>query len=81
MAEVKPGLGREYGMLIDGKDVFAAEKFEDRSPADTDVVLGVFQKGNEKDAHAAVAAAQKAFPRGATRPGRNGCACCAKPPT
>ena len=62
LATHKANLGREYGMLIDGKDVFAAEKFEDRSPANTDVVLGVFQKGTEADAHAALAAARKAFP-------------------
>ena len=62
LAEVKPGLGREYGMFIDGKDVFAAAKIEDRPPADTDVVLGVFQKGSTKEADAAVAAAKKAFP-------------------
>lgn len=62
LANYKANLGQEYGMLIDGKDVFTAEKFEDRSPANTDVVLGVFQKGAEADAHAALAAARKAFP-------------------
>jgi len=56
------GLGKEHGMIIDGKDVFAAEKFEDRSPANTDVVLGVFQKGTVEDANKALAAARKAFP-------------------
>ena len=62
LAEHKAHLGREYGMLINGKDVFAAEKFENRSPANSDSVLGVFQKGSEADAHAALAAARKAFP-------------------
>lgn len=62
LAKVKANLGKEYGMMIDGRDVFAAEKFEDRSPANTDVVLGLFQKGTEKDAQAALAAARKAFP-------------------
>ena len=45
LAKVKAGLGKEYAMIIDGKDVFAEEKFEDRSPANTDLVLGTFQKG------------------------------------
>jgi 1-pyrroline-5-carboxylate dehydrogenase len=45
LVKVKAGLGKEYGLIIGGKERFAAEKFEDRNPADTDVVLGVFQKG------------------------------------
>ncbi|OGO27983.1 MAG: 1-pyrroline-5-carboxylate dehydrogenase [Chloroflexi bacterium RBG_16_54_18] len=62
LAKVKANLGQEYGMLIDGMDRFAAEKFEDRSPINTDVVLGVFQKGTEQDARDALAAARRAFP-------------------
>ena len=30
VATLKANLGKEYGMIIDGKDVFADEKFEDR---------------------------------------------------
>jgi 1-pyrroline-5-carboxylate dehydrogenase len=52
----------EYAMLIDGKDVFADEKFEDRSPINTDWTLAVMQKGNETHARAAMQAARKAFP-------------------
>lgn len=48
LTEVCPRLGREYGMLIDGREVLAAAKFEVRSPADTQVVLGVFQKGEQR---------------------------------
>lgn len=62
LAKLKAGLGKEYGMIIDGKDRFSKEKFEDRSPVDTGVVLGVFQKGNEQDAHDALSAARKAAP-------------------
>ena len=62
LVKLKAGLGREYGMIIGGKDRFSPEKFEDRSPVNTDVVLGVFQKGNEQDAHDALAAARKAAP-------------------
>ncbi len=62
LARVKANLGQEHGMLIDGKDHFSAEKFEDRSPADTDVVLGIFQKGTAEDARLALAAARRAFP-------------------
>lgn len=62
LTKIKRGLGKEYGMIIDGKDRFANEKFEDRSPADTDMVLGVFQKGSARDAEDALVAARKAFP-------------------
>lgn len=59
---VKAKLGQEYGMIINNQDCFVAEKFEDLSPANTNVVLGLFQKGSEKDAQAALSAARKAFP-------------------
>jgi 1-pyrroline-5-carboxylate dehydrogenase len=62
LEKLKGQLGKENGMIINNQDVFAAEKFEDRSPANTDVVLGLFQKGTESDAQAALAAARKAFP-------------------
>ncbi len=63
LAKVKAGLGQEHGMMIGGKDVFTEEKIEDRSPADTDVVLGIFQKGEAQHAVDALAAARKAFPK------------------
>ena len=59
---LKKNLGKEYGMIIDGKDVFAAEKFDVRSPVNTNWVLGVMQKGNASHAQMAIAAARKAFP-------------------
>jgi 1-pyrroline-5-carboxylate dehydrogenase len=62
LGEVKSHLGEEHGMIINGKDCFAKEKFEDRNPANTDMVLGIFQKGGVDDAREAVKAAQKAFP-------------------
>jgi 1-pyrroline-5-carboxylate dehydrogenase len=62
LAKVKSNLGKEYGMIIDGKDRFSADKFEDRSPVNTDLVLGVFQKGTAQDADDALAAARKASP-------------------
>jgi 1-pyrroline-5-carboxylate dehydrogenase len=62
LAKVKAGLGAEYGMIINGQDVLAAEKFEDHNPANTDQVLAVMQKGGKKEAEAAIQAARKAFP-------------------
>jgi 1-pyrroline-5-carboxylate dehydrogenase len=62
LAQVKANFGQEHGMMIDGKERFAQEKFEDRSPINTDWVLGVFQKGTPQDAADAIAAAKRAFP-------------------
>ncbi len=62
LAQLKAGLGKDYGMLIGGKDRFTSEKIEDRSPANTDMMLGLFQKGGAQDAVDALAAARKAFP-------------------
>lgn len=59
--KVKDNLGREYGMIINGKEYTTSEKFEDCSPINSDWVLGVFQKGDEKAAQAALAAARAAF--------------------
>ena len=79
LAKVRASLGKEYAMIINNKDVFADEKFADLSPVNTDWELAVMQKGNEKHAQQALEAARKAFPGGATHPGRNASACCARP--
>ncbi len=62
LANLKDNLGKEHAMIIDGKEHYAKDKFEDRNPADTGQVLGVFQKGSTTDAQAAIDAARKAFP-------------------
>lgn len=61
LAAMRPLLGREHGMIIDGKEHFSAEKFENRSPADTNLLLGTFQKGTAADANLALEAAHRAF--------------------
>jgi hypothetical protein len=71
LADTLANLGKEYAMIIDGKEKFAADKVEDRSPADTTRVLGLFQKGTEKDAMAAMEAARKAFPAWSRMPWQN----------
>jgi 1-pyrroline-5-carboxylate dehydrogenase len=62
VTKLKANLGKEYGMIINGKDVFADNKYEDHSPVNTDWVLAVIQKGNATQANLAVEAARKAFP-------------------
>ena len=48
--KLKKNMGQEYGMLINGKEVMADEKFDDHSPVNTDWVLAKMQKGNAKHA-------------------------------
>ena len=62
VAKLKANLGKEYGMIIDGKDVFADDRYEDRSPVNTDWVLAIMQKGNATQAKMAIEAARKAVP-------------------
>jgi 1-pyrroline-5-carboxylate dehydrogenase len=47
-------------MWIDGKDVLAKDKREDRSPINTEMVLGIFQRASADDATKALAAAKHA---------------------
>lgn len=62
LAKVQAGLGAGHGLLINGQDLFLDEKFEDRSPINSDLVLAVMQKGGEKHAQEALKAARNAFP-------------------
>ena len=62
VAKVKANLGKEYGMLINGEEHFSGAKFEDRSPVNTDLILGIFQKGTVQEAQQALSAAKAAFP-------------------
>src|ERR1700726_290073 len=52
-----------YKNFIDGEWVEAStgQTFEDRNPADTRDVIGIFQKSNKADVDAAIDAAKKAF--------------------
>ncbi len=67
---LKQNLGKEYAMIIDGKDVLAEEKLEDHSPVNTDWVLARMQKGTAAHAQQAIAAARKAFPAWSRTPWR-----------
>jgi 1-pyrroline-5-carboxylate dehydrogenase len=68
LAEIKSNLGREHAMIINGVDRKAREQFEDKSPINTDWVLGKFQQGDAQDAADAVAAAKAAYPAWSGRP-------------
>ena len=62
LAKFEGAFGKDYGMWIDGKEVFTKDKFSDFNPARKDLLLGTFQKGDAEHAKSAVTAARKAFP-------------------
>jgi 1-pyrroline-5-carboxylate dehydrogenase len=59
---VHAGLGKDIPMLINGQDRFIEAKFDDRSPINTDWLLGTFQKGGVADGKDALNAARAAVP-------------------
>lgn len=63
LTEWKQNLGKEYGMFINGEEHFTNDKFEDRSPINTNWMLAKMQKGGAQDANLALAAARKASPK------------------
>src|SRR5215472_9273812 len=60
--EVAREFGKHHPMFIEGRSVLAGEgEFEVRSPVDTNVMLGYFQKGAFLYARKAIEAANAAF--------------------
>ena len=55
-------LGKTYPLIIDGKEVMSRDgTFSDTNPANTEMIVGYFQKGSRDDAKKAIEAAKKAF--------------------
>ena len=59
--EVRKGFGTTHPMYIDGKAVYSNETLIERSPIDSEIIIGKFQKGGREHAKQAIMAAQKAF--------------------
>ncbi len=69
LKQVEKDFGKHHPMFISGRKVLAGEgEFEDRSPLDTSIVLGFFQKGTRLYARKAIAAAKDAFEEWSARP-------------
>lgn len=58
--KIRGNLGEEVAMLVNGKDVKTSDKFEKRTPINTDMVLAVFQRASAEEALAAMAVARNA---------------------
>jgi 1-pyrroline-5-carboxylate dehydrogenase len=67
---LRVGFGHDHPHLIDGEGVAGGETFEDRSPADTRLLLGRFPRGTPADVDRAVQAARRGFPDWSRRPWR-----------
>jgi aldehyde dehydrogenase (NAD+) len=50
-----------FGNYIEGEWITTGATFEDRNPANTDEVVGLFVKGSTADVSRAAAAAEEAF--------------------
>jgi 1-pyrroline-5-carboxylate dehydrogenase len=69
LKQVEKDFAKHHPMFINGRNVLAGEgEFEVRSPIDTSVILGYFQKGTAEHARKAIAATKDAFPSWSDRP-------------
>jgi 1-pyrroline-5-carboxylate dehydrogenase len=59
--EVRKNFGNSHPMYIAGKPTYAREQLQERSPIDSDILIGNFQKGTKEDTKLAIFEAQKAF--------------------
>ena len=66
--KVKGTLERTHGMIINGKDHFSAATYENRSPINTQWLLGRLQEGTAEDAKMALKAARVASTRWSSVP-------------
>ncbi len=65
---VKTSFGRSYPLVIGGREVRGSSEFDDRSPIDTRILLGTFQRASREQTRDAIAAARAAYPAWSARP-------------
>lgn len=68
IAEAPASFGRVHSLYINGQAVKAEEQFQDRSPIDTSIILGTFQKASRDQVKDAIVAARAAQPAWAALP-------------
>ena len=61
--EIKKDLGKDYPIIINGKEIFLDEKFEVKSPSDTRIILARFPSATKEDTISAINSAKEAFPK------------------
>jgi 1-pyrroline-5-carboxylate dehydrogenase len=69
LKQIETEFGKHHPMYINGRKVPASEgEFDVRSPLDTKILLGYFQKGNAKYARKAIEAGKDAFEEWSKKP-------------
>jgi 1-pyrroline-5-carboxylate dehydrogenase len=68
IAAAPASFGRVHSLYINGQAVKAEEQFQDRSPIDTSIILGTFQKASRDQVKDAIVAARTAQPAWAALP-------------
>ena len=71
LARARSRAGETHPMIIGAEERYGTETFEDRSPIDTDLVVGRFPVGTRQDVRDAIAAARDAFPAWSATPWRD----------
>ena len=61
LSEVKNDLGKDYPIIINGKKIHLSEKYEVKSPADTNIILGRISNCSKVETKQAVDASKAAF--------------------
>jgi 1-pyrroline-5-carboxylate dehydrogenase len=59
--EIKKDFGKNYPLIIGGKEIFSSNQFQVRSPADKNLVLANFQLASKEDTLYAIESARDAF--------------------
>lgn len=62
LVKAKENFGKDYPMIINGKERFSEKKHQAFSPVNREWLLGTFQKGTAQDVDDAIQAAREAFP-------------------
>jgi 1-pyrroline-5-carboxylate dehydrogenase len=67
---VEAGLGKDHPFVVNGEERWGEGFYEERSPIDSDIVVGRYAQATEADVNDAVAAAKEYFPIWSTTPWR-----------
>ncbi len=59
--EVRKDFGKSYPVIIGSKEIFSDNKFQVRSPADKNLILGYFPLGTKEDTLHAIESAKESF--------------------
>lgn len=62
VARIRPNLGKDHPFFINGAEHYTEDKYEERSPIDSDIVVGRYSQADPEAVSAAVAAAKRAQP-------------------